>query len=297
MTLDSLECEWLFVEAEWTLSVIDWDDAFVPFWLSNWLCNGLMLSGFTITVFGSLLPPKDMLLLWWLPFALMTSKLSSFLKSICFVVPFIAAIGLGMLVTGCIIAFGWSCGGTDPDFVSVLISTFRTICCCCFVLRSFCWLTTCGCRNFTPFCNFKEPEGFSTLTSTVFTLSFLSGFDVDALMTGGGRHETSLAFFELNNFEAFDKAFAFAAASFFLHFDGAGRLESLFKLRLESLRHDEKPLLELVRFDVWDFERSLSLLKSFSLSSIECFVVPFCCCCAGCAISIADSEALLFWTL
>lgn len=50
---------------------------------------------------------------------------------------------------------------------------------------------------------------------------------------------------------------------------------SLFKLKLESLRADEKPLLELVRFD--DLERSLSLLKSFNLSSIECFAGGCCC--------------------
>lgn len=54
-----------------------------------------------------------------------------------------------------------------------------------------------------------------------------------------------------------------------------------FRLRLESLRSlraDEKPLLELVRFETCDLLDELwllgvlSLLKSFSLSSIECLV-------------------------
>lgn len=52
---------------------------------------------------------------------------------------------------------------------------------------------------------------------------------------------------------------------------------SLFKLKLESLRSlraDENPLLELVRFDICAFdERSdFSLLNNFNLSSIECLV-------------------------
>lgn len=52
---------------------------------------------------------------------------------------------------------------------------------------------------------------------------------------------------------------------------------SLFKLKLESLRSlraDEKPLLELVRFDICVFdERSdFSLLNNFNLSNIECLV-------------------------
>lgn len=59
---------------------------------------------------------------------------------------------------------------------------------------------------------------------------------------------------------------------------------SLFKLKLESLRSlraDEIPLLELVRFDICAFdERSdFSLLNNFNLSNIECLVgvagVPF----------------------
>lgn len=132
--------------------------------------------------------------------------------------------------------------------MSVLISILRTT--CCFVFKSLCRFTTCGCWNFTPFCIFIEPEGFSTFTSTVFTLSFLSGLDVDALITGGGSPEISLTFFDDNSFEALDAALAAQARSFFLLLDGVGRLESLFKLRLESLRQEEKPLLELVRFDV-----------------------------------------------
>jgi hypothetical protein len=70
-----------------------------------------------------------------------------------------------------------------------------------------------------------------------------------------------------------DALFVPLTISFFLLlFDGNAMAEvfgSLFKLKLESLRADENPLEELVRFD--DFERSLSLLKSFNLSSIECF--------------------------
>lgn len=59
---------------------------------------------------------------------------------------------------------------------------------------------------------------------------------------------------------------------------------SLFKLRLESLRSlraEENPLLELVRFDICAFDdrSDFSLLNIFNLSSIECLVdvtaVPF----------------------
>lgn len=113
------------------------------------------------------------------------------------------------------------------------------------------------------------------MTSTVLTLSFFSTFEADALITGGGRHEVaSLLGFDDKSFNAFDEPFELEVVSLFLLLDGAGKLESLFRLRLESLRADEKPLLELVLFD--DFERSLSL-KSLSLSSIECFVVPLDC--------------------
>lgn len=52
---------------------------------------------------------------------------------------------------------------------------------------------------------------------------------------------------------------------------------SLFKLKLESLRSlraDENPLLELVRFDicVLDDRSDFSPLNNFNLSSMECFV-------------------------
>lgn len=202
----------------------------------------------------------------------MTSKLSSFLKSTCFVVPLIAAIGFGMLVMGCIIAFGWSGGGAELGFVSVRISIFR--------------MTGGGCWNFIggPFWSFKA---FSI--STDFAFSFLSGFDPDALITGGSSDDS---FFDPSSLEGFDDL---AVSVFLLFEDGVWRFESLFRLRLESLRAEEKPLLELVRFEVWDLERSLSLLNSFSLSSMECFVVPFCCgcCCAACAISLLEIAPLL----
>lgn len=269
MTLDSLEfeCEWLFVEAEWILSLIDCDDTFC-----NWLCKGL-----TTCIFCSLF--NDMLLLWWLPLTLMTSKPSSFLNSTCFVVPLIAAIGLGMLVMGWIIAFGCSCGGAEQGFMSVLISTLRTI------GGGGCFGGKTGCWNFIdgPFCSF---EIFSS--STDFAFSFFSSFEPEGLRSGGGNEAS---FFDPSSFDGFD-----ALAVSFLLLEGAGRFKSLFKLRLESLRADENPLLELVRFDVWDLERSLSLLNNFSLSSIECFVVPFCCgccCCAACAISLLEIAPLL----
>jgi hypothetical protein len=62
-----------------------------------------------------------------------------------------------------------------------------------------------------------------------------------------------------------------------------GMFESLFKLMLESLLSllaEEKPLLELVRFDSWVFGISvLSFPNNFSFPSIDCFtgVCWFCC--------------------
>lgn len=209
----------------------------------------------------------------------MTSKPSSFLNSTCFVVPLIAAIGLGMLVMGWIIAFGCSWGGAKHGFMSVLISTLRTIGGICFGGRIGGW-------NFMDgaFCSF---EIFSSSTDLAF--SFFSNLEPEGLSTGGGKEAS---FFDPSSFDGFDAL----ALSAFLFLDGAGRFKSLFKLRLESLRADENPLEELVRFEVWDLERSLSLLNNFSLSSIECFVVPFCCgccCCEACAISLLEITPLL----
>lgn len=134
----------------------------------------------------------------------------------------------------------------------------------------------------------------------------------DALITGGGSDD-SLPDFDDSDcdddvaiFDDFvDDELVLAVAvliSLFLLLtlplfavEGDGIFESLLRLKLESLRAEEKPLLELVRFDKCVLLRSLSLLNNLSLSSIECLVVPFCCgCCSDLSTSMAESAALLY---
>lgn len=128
--------------------------------------------------------------------------------------------------------------------------------------------------------------------------------------------EESLSALELTSLDlAFLLDLSFDNVSFCLMFLGPSRLEDLIcaldvlddslRLKLESdlsLLAEENPLEELVRFDTAVFLCCfslfvLSLLKSFSLSSMDCFVgVPFgravCECCCDCCVYGLDGILL-----
>lgn len=192
----------------------------------------------------------------------------------CLVVPLIAAIGFGMFVPTDANCCGFGCCNCDAKLVFVVSGLRPTGTC----------NLACGIL-----CIFVGGE-LSAPIPLFSVLSFLSPFA--AFLAGAGTFD-----------EAFVDAEALAVSDFFerlfvLDVDVVcddGMLESLFKLMLESLRSlraEEKPLLELVRFDSCVFGISvLSLPKSFSLPSIDC-LTGVCCCC--CRFPFVSSDPL-FW--
>lgn len=189
--------------------------------------------------------------------------------SVGFVVPLMAAIGLGMLVicvgTLATVALGLTTG-IEPIFVADVIGADDD--------EEIFNLLSAPLPPVFVWCNFDDFLSVSVVLS--FFSTFLA-FNVSRLPLFGVI---------ANNF-CF--ALADAISGFFKWFPGAGNddardvdcgLPTLsFKLKLESLcslRADDMPLLELVVcFDMCILdERSIfSLLKNFNLSNIECFIV------------------------
>lgn len=183
----------------------------------------------------------------------------------CFVVPLIAAIGFGIPVPtegDCSLV-----DGTEPVFV-VAVSGLRPTCTCNLACGILCIFVGGGESTATLIPLWLSPD--------VLRLIWLLSFLVLVAAFAAGTFDVVFAGFDASHFFEL----------FVLDVDVVcddGMFESLLRLMLESLLSllaDEKPELELVRFDSCVFGISvLSLPKSFSLPSIDCFagVCWFCC--------------------